>query len=56
MAIFEQLQERIKVQAITLQAVAKHADSAEELLRGVRDVLSQVEAALWPLEQKGGRP
>jgi hypothetical protein len=55
MAKLERIREKVKVQGITLEAVAKNAETAEELRRGVRDVLSQLEAALYPLEQKGGR-
>lgn len=51
MAVLEQMRERLRVQATTLKAVAEHAADAEELRRGVRDVLSQVEVVIWPLEQ-----
>jgi hypothetical protein len=48
---FERLQETVKVQAYTLEAVAKHATTEEELLRGVRDVMAALESGVcWPVE------
>lgn len=52
MATLRQLRETVKAQGLTLEAVAKHATTEEELRRGVREVLAALEAAIWPLEQQ----
>jgi len=54
MSELTRLQDQVRVQAMTLQSVARNSRDVEELRRGVREVLAALEAAIWPLEQRRG--